>query len=131
MLHTFSIWVSYGENLWMKLIKLGIRRSIFDIIKSIYTNIKSSVKYMKQLSDSFECLLGVRQGECLSPFLFSMFINDIEDMFIKNGNNGIDMYMFKMFLMLYTLLNYNLNLICCMITVRDRNYLLTLLRQKL
>ena len=56
---------------------------------------------MNQLSDSFECLLGVRQGECLLPSLFSMFINKIEDMSIKNGNNGIDMYMFKMLLILY------------------------------
>ena len=89
------------ENLWMKLIKLGKSGKIFNIIKSIYSNVKSRVKYMNQLSDSFECLLGVRQGECLSPFLFSMFINDIEHMFIKNGNNGINMYMFKMFLILY------------------------------
>ena len=67
------------------------------IMRSVFTHVKSRVKYMNQLSDSFECLLGVRQGECLSPFLFSIFINDIEDMFIKNGNTGIDMYMFKMF----------------------------------
>ena len=89
------------ENLWMKLIKLDKSGKIFNNIKSIYSNVKSRVKYMNQLSDSFECLLGVRQGECLSPFLFSMFINDIEHMFIKNGNNGINMYMFKMFLILY------------------------------
>ena len=69
------------ENLWLKLIKIGIRGPILNIIKSIYNNIKSRVKYMNSLSDSFECQLGVRQGECLSPFLFSMFVNDIENMF--------------------------------------------------
>lgn len=61
----------------------------------MYTNVKSKVKYMNNLSDSFECTLGVRQGECLSPFLFSMFINDLEDMLIQNGATGIDTYMFK------------------------------------
>ena len=29
--------------------------------------------------DSFECKLGVRQGECLSPFLFARYINDLEE----------------------------------------------------
>ena len=41
---------------------------IFHIIRSMYDNVKSRVKYMSQLSDSFECKLGVRQGECLSLF---------------------------------------------------------------
>jgi len=59
------------------------------------------VKLLNELSDEYECLLGVRQGECLSPFLFSMFLNDIEDVFFKNGLNGIDVNMFKIFLLLY------------------------------
>jgi len=57
------------DNLWYKLIKLGIRGNILDVMKSMYNSIKSKVKYSNTLSDSFECMLGVRQGECLSPFL--------------------------------------------------------------
>ena len=34
-----------------------------------------------KLSDAYECLLGVRQGESVSPIVFSMFLNDIEDIF--------------------------------------------------
>ena len=34
-------------------------------------------------------------------FLFSMFLNDIEDVFFKNGLNSIDVNMFKIFLLLY------------------------------
>jgi len=30
-----------------------------------------------------------------------MFLNDIEDVFFKNGLNGIDVNMFKIFLLLY------------------------------
>ena len=54
------------DNLWTKLIKLGIRGNIVNIIKSV----KSRVKMQNKLSDAYECLLGVRQGESLSPFYF-------------------------------------------------------------
>jgi len=67
------------ENLWYKLIKYGLRGKILDIIKSMYSVVKSKVKYNNMLShDFFGCTLGVRQGKCLSPFLFSMFVNDLE-----------------------------------------------------
>ena len=45
----------------------------------MYENIKSKVKYDNRLSNNFTCLLGVRQGECLSLFLFSMYVNDLEE----------------------------------------------------
>ena len=31
------------------------------------------------LTHEFDCMLGVRQGESLSPFLFAMYLNDLED----------------------------------------------------
>ena len=37
----------------------------------------------------------------MSPFLFSMFLNDIEEEFIHKGLHGIDVNMFKVFLILY------------------------------
>ena len=89
------------ENLWYKLIKLGIRGKILKVIRSMYAGIKSRVKYLNVLSDEFPCMLGVRQGECLSPFLFSMFLNDIEETFILKGYQGIEIYMTKLFLILY------------------------------
>ena len=45
-------------------------------------NIKSCVEFNKKRSEFFPCLTGVRQGENLSPFLFSIVLNDIEDCFI-------------------------------------------------
>ena len=61
-----------------KLIKIGVRGRMLDIIKSIYTSVKSRVKNNNILSESFSCSIGVRQGECLSPFLFAMYVNDLE-----------------------------------------------------
>ena len=51
----------------------------------MYNNIKSCVKYNNQQSEYFPCLTGVRQGENLSPFLFSIFLNDLEKFFIDLG----------------------------------------------
>ena len=45
--------------------------------------------------------LGVRQGESLSPFLFSMYLNDIEEYLITNEFSGVDMGVLKLFLLLY------------------------------
>ena len=35
------------------------------------------------------------------PFLFSMFLNDIESVFYEKGLHGIDIDSFKIFLILY------------------------------
>ncbi|MCG8047974.1 MAG: reverse transcriptase family protein, partial [Candidatus Thiodiazotropha endolucinida] len=89
------------DILWFKLVKFGVRGKMLTVIKSIYSNIKSRVKFENQVSRDFTCYLGVRQGECLSPILFSMYLNDIESDFIHKGAEGIDIGMFKLFLLLY------------------------------
>ena len=53
------------------------------------------------MSSEFECYLGVRQGESLSPFLFSMYLNDIENEFYNSRINGINIGNVKLFLLLY------------------------------
>jgi len=85
----------------VKIIKLGVRGKMLDIVRSMYASVKSRVKLSNNLSNSFECHIGVRQGECLSPFLFSMFVNGIEETFIQQGVSGIDLNTLKMFIILY------------------------------
>ena len=41
------------------------------------------------------------QGECLSPILFSLYLNDIEEQITNSGVEGNDNDMFKLFLLLY------------------------------
>ena len=67
----------------------------------MYKNVCSKVKYSNYLSESFSCHLGVRQGEYLSPFLFAVLVNDIENEFIANGVYGIDIVALKIFLLFY------------------------------
>ena len=66
------------SSLWFKMIKSGIDGKLFDLVRSMYDNIKLQVKYLGSLSDLFSCDVGLLQGEIISPFLFALFIDDIE-----------------------------------------------------
>ena len=57
----------------------------------MYRNIKSCVSYNGSLSAYFDCENGVRQGENLSPILFSMFLNDMQSYIESNGGIGIEL----------------------------------------
>ena len=65
-------------GLWNKLLTSNIDGKCFRIIKNMYNGIKAKIKLHGSTSDSFLCEMGVRQGENLSPFLFSIFLNDLE-----------------------------------------------------
>ena len=51
----------------------------------MYENAKSRLKFCNEIGSEFFCSLGVRQGECLSPLLFSLYLNDTEEQFMVSG----------------------------------------------
>ena len=89
------------DILWYKLIKTGIRGKMLDIIRSMYSEVKSQVKHNNIISPVFFSNIGVRQGECLSPFLFAIYLNDLEEEIALRGSEGIDIGMVKLYLLLY------------------------------
>ena len=64
--------------LWVKLLACNIKGKIMKLIFNLYQNTKACVKLNNELSRSFTCNIGVRQGDNLSPLLFAIFINDFE-----------------------------------------------------
>ena len=68
----------YRNALWYKLFNLGIKGKTFRIIRDMFAKVKSRVKSANTMSDFFEYALGLRQGEVLSPLLFSLFVEDLE-----------------------------------------------------
>ena len=61
----------------------------FKVIQNLYLNIKSCVSQENELSSFFGSYCGVRQGENLSPVIFSLFLNDLESFLVEKQNNGI------------------------------------------
>ena len=79
----------WRKALWYKMILSNVNGYMYNIIYNMYQNIKSCVAYNGQISDYFPCEMGVRQGENLSPFLFSIFLNDLEDFLNRENLIGL------------------------------------------
>ena len=77
------------STLWSKMLASGISGKLFDIVKNMYEKAKSSVALTaEKQSDFFTCNIGVRQGENLSPLLFSIYLHDLKS-FISQKCNGL------------------------------------------
>ena len=66
-----SVW---RPGLWYELIKSGITRKMYTLIYNMYQDIRSYVAVNGECSQFFNSYIGVRQGENLSPMLFSIFV---------------------------------------------------------
>ena len=98
----------WRQGLWYKLKEYNINGKCFNIIKNMYENIKSKVATNNESSAFFPCLTGVRQGENLSPILFSLYL-DLNHYLMSHNVTGIncevasdDIYMYlKILILLY------------------------------
>ena len=60
---------------------LTILFKFYDLINSIYSNTKCSIKCGNQRTEYFNYCKGVRQGCILSPMLFNLYLNEIPSLF--------------------------------------------------
>ena len=75
--------------MWSKMLSSGISGKILNVMKNMYIKAKSSVSLTAEAeSDSFPCNIGVRQGENLSPLLFSIYLQDLKS-FISRKCDGL------------------------------------------
>ena len=76
------------HQLFYKLLRAGIEGKMYYIIKSLYDNTETKVRVNNCFTEWFNTDSGVRQGDCMSPTLFSIFVNDLA-IRIKDLNCGI------------------------------------------
>ena len=60
---------------------------MYTAISSLYSNPKSRVILQDYETEYFDCPIGVKQGDCLSPTLFAIFINDLANEIKHVGND--------------------------------------------
>ena len=82
------------------MIKAGVNGKILTIIHSMYNCVKTKLFSNGVMSDPFYSSLGVRQSECLSPFLFSLCINDRQECLNVPGV-GVTVEHLKLLVLLY------------------------------
>jgi hypothetical protein len=91
----------YRNALWLKLHKSGIRGKLLRIVKDMYNKVKSCIKVCNSYSEFFEYAVGLRQGEIISPVLFSLFIDDIELFLQHDINCGLQLNDIILILLLF------------------------------
>ena len=65
------------DKLWNTLTRKNINGKILNVLKSMYSKLKSCIKCETGLTDHFNCTVGKRQGCVTSPILFLLFINGL------------------------------------------------------
>ena len=76
----------WQDGLLYKLLKIGVGGNFYSVIKNMYKTSKIRVKTSQGLSKDIETKNGVRQGDCISPLLFNIFINDLPHTFLNNAS---------------------------------------------
>ena len=71
--------------LWQKLLVANVSSKFVCALRSMYTVVKSCVRYRSSASSFFNSYNGLKQGDPRSPLLFMLFINDN----IQNINVGL------------------------------------------
>ena len=72
--------------LWNKIKEIGVCGKMYNAIKSLYSCVSSCIIINGLKTDWFDVTTGLRQGCCLSPLLFNIFINDLS---LKNKIFGL------------------------------------------
>ena len=75
-------------SLWTEMLSLNINGQILNVIKNLYSNAKCYIKMNGKLSNVFRSEIVVRQGDNLSPLLFSIYLSNLES-FLCSKNGGL------------------------------------------
>ena len=81
-------------DLFYKMLSRGMSSNFVRLMIYWYSNLHCAVMWKSVLGDSFIIQCGVRQGGVLSPYLFSLYIDDV----IKDLKNLVMVFMLETYL---------------------------------
>lgn len=77
------------EALWKKLEARGLGPTMMKAVKALYSNVPICLKINGSYTDSFQSTIGLRQGCPLSPTLFGLYLDDLEDYILSTPDAGL------------------------------------------
>ena len=79
-------------TLWRVLRALGLHGCILNTLVAMYAHVRSTVRMNGKYSEYFESLLGVKQGDPLSPLLFGLLIDRFQE-YVEHRSPGMGIRM--------------------------------------
>ena len=88
--------------LWKKMESNQYGGKIMQMLRGIYKSVKTAVTLKGNLrTDFFSSGLGLKQGCIMSPFLFSIYINDLQESLLADNNHTISVEDAHLFYLLF------------------------------
>lgn len=89
------------DKLWRRMEELEIHVHYRVIVHRLYKEVKVNIRTSTSISKSFRSDIGVKQGYPLSPTLFGLYIDKLEEWLNLQGGDGVRLGEFVIKLLLY------------------------------
>jgi hypothetical protein len=90
------------DKLWGRMEELGVLRHLRAVVHRLYEEVKVKTITSVGISEIFRSDIGFKQGFPLSPTLFGLYIDKLEEWLNSQGGDGIHLGKFIIRLLLYT-----------------------------
>jgi hypothetical protein len=79
------------DLLWRRMQEIGLHGEMLSALQAMYRDVRCRVRTSQGLTDSFESTWGVKQGCPLSPLLFSLYVDPMEEeLLTEDATDEID-----------------------------------------
>ena len=69
--------------------ELGVPKHLREVVHKLYEEVKVKIRTLASISVSFRSDIGVKQGFPVSPTLFGLYIDKLEEWLNSQGGDGI------------------------------------------
>ena len=89
------------DKLWHRMEELGVPKHFREVVHRLYGEVKVKIRTSTSIFESFRSDIGVKQGCPLSPTLFYLYIDKLEEWLNSQEGDGIYLGKLVIRLLLY------------------------------